>query len=70
MDLENLVQRIDLGAVGLGTREVGDVDGVARVARTADVTAPEVRAALLRDAAERVAAVLAEIARRSADATV
>ena len=55
------MQREDLGPVRLGAGDVGDVDGVARVARAADVTAAEVVAALLEDAAERVAAVLAEV---------
>ena len=61
MDLADLVQRVDLGAVLLGARDVRDVDRVLRHPRAADVAAAEVVAALLEDAAERVVAVGAEV---------
>src|SRR5204862_494478 len=60
VDAEHLVERVDLGAVRLRARDVGDVDRVLREARAADVAAAEVVAALLRHLAERVAARVAE----------
>ena len=55
------MERVDLGAVGLGAGDVGDVDGVLGQQRAAEVAAPEVVAAVLVDAAERVRAALAEV---------
>ena len=52
----------------LGAREVGDVDRVLGGDRAADVAAPEVLAALLADAAERVLARRRRSGRRSAAA--
>ena len=57
------MQRTHLGAELLRAREVGDVDGVLGVHRAADVTAAQVLTALLRDAAERVLAGVAECTR-------
>src|SRR6185312_4546870 len=58
---KDLPQRVDLGPVGLGARQVGDVYGVLGQYRTARVAASQVLAALLKDAAERMAAVLSEV---------
>ena len=54
---------MDLGSAGLRARDVGDVDRVLGVDRTAEIAAGEVLAALLRYAAERVLARLAEVHR-------
>src|SRR5436190_17950943 len=63
VDAGDEVMRADLGTVLLGARDVGDVDGVLGAHRAPDVTPPEVLAALLRDAAERVGAIAAEVDR-------
>src|SRR5438045_5021972 len=51
----------NIGAIGLGTGDVRDVDRVLGVYGAAQVATPQVLAALLRHAAERVVARLAEV---------
>src|SRR5262249_32612433 len=60
-DPGRLVVGLDLGAVLLGPGDVGDVDRVLGGDGAADVAAAEVLARLLRHAAERVPALLAEV---------
>src|SRR5207244_5982527 len=59
----DLMERVDLGAVLLRARDVGDVDGVLRVDGAAQHAPTEVLAARLPDAAERVVALRAEVHR-------
>src|ERR1700733_8575070 len=59
-----LVERVHPRAVSFGARDVGDVNRVLREHGTADVAPAEVLTALLQDAAERMAAVSAEVPRQ------